>query len=70
MIANANLYVLNWDITAYYADKAPDDDEYLKYLEHNVKLMEFLESHEPELARIAVSARPGDLAVSQEGDGV
>ena len=71
MIANANLYVLNWDITAYYADKAPDDDEYLKYLEHNVKLMEFLESHESALARIAVSARPGERpAVSQEGDRV
>jgi homoserine kinase type II len=68
MIANANLYVLNWDITAYYADKAPDDDEYLKYLEHNVKLMEFIEDHEAELARIASPARSdGHPAVSQEG---
>jgi homoserine kinase type II len=71
MVANANLYVLNWDITAYYADKAPDDAEYLMYLEHNVKLMEFIESHEAELAQIAASPRSGEHpAVSQEGDRV
>jgi homoserine kinase type II len=71
MIANANLYVLNWDITAYYADKEPDDDEYLTYLEHNVKLMEFIESHEADLARIAGPMHSGERpAVSQEGDRV
>jgi homoserine kinase type II len=68
MIANANLFVLNWDITAYYADKNPDDDEYLTYLEHNVKLMEFIEGHEAELAHIATSVHPTDRpAASQEG---
>ena len=57
MIANGNLYVLNWDVTAYYEDKeARNDDEYLMYLEHQVKVMEFIESHIEELAEIAASA--------------
>ena len=46
MIANANLYVLNWDVSAYYeADEALNDDEYLMYLKHQVMLMEFIEAH-------------------------
>jgi len=69
MIANGNLYVLNWDVTAYYEDKeARNDDEYLMYLEHHVKVMEFIESHGEELAQIAASVRrPESPAVSQEG---
>jgi homoserine kinase type II len=59
MIANANIYILNWDITAYYEDKdARNDDEYLMYLEHQIKVMEFIESHVEELARITASAAP------------
>ena len=57
MIANANIYILNWDVTAYYEDKeALNDDEYLMYLEHQIKVMEFIESHIEELAEIAASA--------------
>jgi homoserine kinase type II len=57
MIANGNLYVLNWDVTAYYEDKeALNDDEYLMYLEHQVKVMEYIESHVEELGEIAASA--------------
>jgi homoserine kinase type II len=59
MIANANIYILNWDVTAYYEDKdARNDDEYLMYLEHQIKVMEFIESHVEELARITASAAP------------
>ena len=70
MIANANLFVLNWDIAAYYADKDPNEDEYLTYLEHNLKLMEFIESHQAELAQVsAPTGTAGEPAVSsQEGD--
>ena len=51
MIANANLFVLNWDVTAYYEDtSAKNDDEYLMYLEHQVLLMEFIEAHLDELS--------------------
>ena len=54
MIANANLYVLNWDVSAYYeADEDVNDDEYLMYLQHQVMLMEFIEAHLHELAHLA-----------------
>ena len=53
MIANANLFILNWDVTYYYADADPDVDEYMVYLSENVALMECIEEHFDELARIA-----------------
>ena len=45
MIAIAGLYVVNWDIVAYYNDRRPNDDEYLFFLEHNVAFVEFIEDH-------------------------
>jgi len=57
MMANANLYVLHWDVSAYYGPEVADDDEYLGYLEHNVLLMEFLESHQGELEQLTASVR-------------
>jgi homoserine kinase type II len=56
MIANANLYVLNWDITAYYEAKHPDDDEYLFYLAHNLSFMDFIEANQDALAALAAEA--------------
>ncbi|MCX6363582.1 MAG: phosphotransferase [Actinobacteria bacterium] len=53
MIANANLFILNWDVTFYYAETDPDVDEYMVYLTENVGLMEFIEDHFEELAHIA-----------------
>jgi len=53
MIANANLFILNWDVTFYYAEADPDVDEYMVYLTENVALMEFIEDHLDELARLA-----------------
>jgi homoserine kinase type II len=71
MIANANIYVLNWDVTAYYEDKeSHNDDEYLMYLEHQIKVMEFIESHLEELGAIAatagVAAATGSVTKSEE----
>ena len=71
MIANANLYVLNWDVSAYYeADDDLNDDEYLMYLKHQVMLMEFIEAHLDELSRLAdppaVPASPSGLDHDQE----
>jgi len=56
MMAIAALYVVNWDIVAYYKDRRPNDDEYLFFLEHNVAFVEFIESHLDELAAIAAAA--------------
>jgi homoserine kinase type II len=53
MIANANLYILNWDITYFYGSPDSDVDEYMKYLSGNVDCMEFIEAHLDELAHIA-----------------
>jgi len=65
MIANANLYVLNWDVSAWYeADEALDDDEYLMYLKHQVMLMEFVEAHLDELSRLA---EPASVPASPSG---
>ena len=67
MVANANLYILNWDLAAYYEDPAVSVDEYLVYLDHQLQFMEFIEDHLDELARLALptesagaSGRPGD----------
>ena len=71
MIGSANLYVLNWDVSAYYeADEVLNDDEYLMYLKHQVMLMEFIEAHLDELSRLAGSqampASPSGLDHDQE----
>lgn len=49
MIAIANLYVLNWDLSAYYEDPAPNVDKLMRYLRHNVMVLEFIEDHMGEL---------------------
>ena len=56
MVANANLYILNWDLMAYYDDPGSDVDEYLTYLGHQVQFMEYIEAHQDELAHIAEEA--------------
>ena len=56
MVANANLYILNWDLMAYYEDPSADVVEYLIYLGHQVHFMEYIEAHQDELAHIAEEA--------------
>jgi homoserine kinase type II len=56
MVANANLYILNWDLMAYYEDPSVDVVEYLTYLSHQIRFMEYIEAHQPELAHIAEEA--------------
>jgi homoserine kinase type II len=55
MIANANLFILNWDVTFYYAEAEPDVDQYMVYLTENVALMECIEEHFDDLAHIAAA---------------
>jgi homoserine kinase type II len=52
MVANANLYILNWDLMAYYEDPSVDVVEYMMYLGHQVHFMEYIEAHLDELAHI------------------
>lgn len=56
MVANANLYILNWDLAAYYEDAGVSVDEYLVYLDHQLQFMEYIEDHQHELAQIAEEA--------------
>ena len=59
MVANANLYILNWDLVAYYEDRDPNVDEYLIYLEHNVAFVEFIEAHLERSPQTAGATAPG-----------
>jgi homoserine kinase type II len=66
MLAIAALYVVSWDIVAYYIDRDPNDDEYLYFLEHNVAFVEFIEAHLDELAAMTgrAKAQAGGLGVA------
>ena len=46
MLAAGNLYVLHWTLADFYSLENPDQDEYLVYLNHGLKLMRWLEAHE------------------------
>jgi homoserine kinase type II len=65
MMAIAAMYVVNWDIVAYYKEASPNDDEYLFFLEHNVAFVKYIESHLQELGAITVSA--GGVAATRAG---
>ncbi|SDE65189.1 phosphotransferase [Sporomusa acidovorans] len=52
MMAAANVYLLNWDITAYYQGSDLNEYEYIAYLSHNVRLMKWIESHKAEIGKM------------------
>ena len=45
MLAAANLYVLHWTLDDFYSIENPDEDEYLVFLHHGLKLMDWIEAH-------------------------
>ncbi|UCG12789.1 MAG: phosphotransferase [Deltaproteobacteria bacterium] len=53
MILMSNIYVLDWTIAEFYATN-PDADEYLRYLKHGVRLMNWLEHNWSTLTSIAL----------------
>ncbi|TGE35427.1 homoserine kinase [Desulfosporosinus fructosivorans] len=55
MIAAANIYLINWDVIAYYDGKNLNEYEYIAYLQHNVRLMNWIENHKAEIADLAKS---------------
>lgn len=70
MLAIAALYVVSWDIVAYYIDRDPNDDEYLYFLEHNVAFVDFIEAHLDDLAAMAERAKaPRAVLEVAEGEG-
>ena len=55
MIAAANVYLINWDVLAYYAGTNLNEYEYIAYLQHNVRLMNWIENHKAEISAVSKS---------------
>ena len=57
MLSLANLFVLNWDLVDFYGTPDPDDEEYYRYIDHNIGLMHWIEAHGPEIGAAADQER-------------
>ena len=55
MMAMANLYLLNWILTAFFSSSQVNDYEYLAYLKHCVRQMEWIEQHKVQFVELAES---------------
>ena len=53
MLTAANLCIMNWIVSTFHADDDLNDDEYLAYLKHSVKLMYFIAQHRNTMSQIA-----------------
>ena len=66
MLSIANLYVLNWDLVDFFNTPDPDDDEYYRYIDHNIGLMHWIPRHMDQLERwISESCRHGSAHILQ-----
>lgn len=45
MLDIANIYLLHWEVSAYHGMTGANEYEYLTYLKHNVRLMQWLKDH-------------------------
>lgn len=52
MLAIANIYLVHWEVSNFYDNKNMDDNEYLVYLKHNMRLGRWIEAHYPAIADI------------------
>lgn len=59
MLAIANLYVLNWDLVDFYHTPNPDDDEYYRYIDHNIGLLHWIAAHEAKLVQWVAESQTG-----------
>ncbi len=66
MIANANLYILNWDVTYFYGSPDSDVDEYMRFFLGQVNCMEYIEEHMDELAAMARALRLSGAAQTSQ----
>ena len=53
MLTAANLCIMNWIVSTFYADEDLNDYEYLAYLKHNVRLIYSIDKHRSTIAQIA-----------------
>jgi len=49
MLAAANIYLINWDVVAYYEGTNLNEYEYIAYLQHNVRLMNWIENNKSDI---------------------
>jgi homoserine kinase type II len=52
LLASANLYVLHWTIVDFYSLDNPDDAEYMKFLNHGLRLMGWIEAKKDHINKI------------------
>lgn len=52
MIAAANIYLINWTVNAYYTGSDLNVYEYLAYLQHNIRLMWWIENHKEKISEM------------------
>ena len=53
MLSAANLCIINWIVSTFYADDDLNDYEYLAYLKHSVRLMYSIDKHRSTISQIA-----------------
>ena len=53
MLTAANLCIMNWIVSTFYADDDLNDHEYLAYLKHSVRLMYSIDKHRSSISQIA-----------------
>ena len=51
MLAFANLYVLNWSVVDFSNKSVADDDEYCTYIQHGIRVMQWIDDNEDTLDR-------------------
>ncbi|MGD8257396.1 MAG: phosphotransferase [Desulfobacterales bacterium] len=56
MVAAANLYVLNWDLMDFYSLEDPNDAEYFTYIDHNLKLMYWIDDNRDAIKQAILQA--------------
>ena len=56
MLDIANTYLIHWEVSAFMDEAGADDDEYLTYLKHSVRLMHWLEAHRAVVAKSIAGA--------------
>ena len=56
MLTLANICLVHWEVSNFYATEEAVDNEYIVYLKHNVRLMRWLETNRPAIAETIANA--------------
>ncbi|MBA7481707.1 MAG: phosphotransferase [Spirochaeta sp.] len=56
MLAIANIYLLNWEVSTFLEREDSSDDEYQTFLKHSVRLMRWISTHPSAIAETIANA--------------